>query len=174
MNLKDLELGDTITCKCKECCGTGIYKGFAQKEDLAILCSHCSGRGFTVLELEIGQKLVQDEANGIVYLVENGVIISIIEVFDKIKERKDVNYVIYTNRATSLSPDYLFENGESEVNVIRYEEFLKGVLPLPMMKYTCPRWISQSFGKSKFDNDCGIGTFTSCKKFGKSECWDKF
>ena len=72
------------------------------------------------------------------------------------KKRDDVNYVMY-GTGRFFSPEYLFDHGASEINVIRYSEFLEGKLPLPMMQYTCPRQISQNYGNAEFDNDCMIG-----------------
>ena len=118
-------------------------------------------------------QLVQDEKTGIVYRVNEGIIDGHVALFNKLQKRDDVNYVMY-GTGRFFSPEYLFEHGASEIDVIRYSEFLEGKLPLPMMQYTCPRQLSQSYGKAEFNNDCGWGSFSDCKKFGTQECWKKF
>ena len=114
--------------------------------------------------------LFKDENSGIVYIVKDGIIYEWITLFDKLQRRDDIKYVMY-GTGRFFSPKYLFEHGASEVEVIRYSDFLKGKLPLPMMEYTCPRLISQKYGKGNFDNDCLV---YNCGKFGTSECWEKF
>ena len=173
MFLKELNLGHETKCTCAACDGTGIYKGFLEHDDLGVICNYCNGRGYYTLKLDDNMQLVQDEKNGIVYTVNEGIIDGCVTLFNGLQKRDDVNYVMYgTGRA--FSPEYLFEHGASEINVIRYEEFIQGKLPLPMMQYTCPRQISQSYGNAEFDNDCMIGLISDCKKFGTQECWKKF
>ena len=173
MFLKELNLGHETKCTCAACDGTGIYKGFLERDDLGVICNYCNGKGYYILELNQNMQLVQDEKNGIVYTVNEGIIDGCVTLFNGLQKRDDVNYVMYgTGRA--FSPEYLFEHGASEINVIRYSEFLEGKLPLPMMQYTCPRQISQNYGNAEFDNDCMIGLISDCKKFGTQECWEKF
>ena len=173
MYLKELDLGSIVKCTCMECEGTGIYKGICEKDDLGVICDSCNGRGYYILESSEKTKLVQDEETGIVYKVSNGIISEYVTLFNELKKRDDVNYVMYgTGRL--FSPKYLFKHGASEINVIRYSEFLEGKMPLPMVKYSCPRQISQNYGHEIFDNDCKIGYFSDCNKFGTKECWEKF
>ena len=173
MFLKELDLGHETKCTCGSCKGTGIYKGFAEHDDLGVLCYYCNGRGYYTLELNENMQLVQDEKTGTVYKVSDGLIVGSVSLFNELQKRDDVNYVMYST-GRDFSPKYLFEHGASEINVIRYEEFIQGKLPLPMMQYTCPRQISQSYGNAEFYNDCGFGCFSDCKKFGTRECWNKF
>lgn len=173
MYLKELNLGHTVKCTCYSCEGTGIYKGISEHDDLGVICSSCNGKGYYALKLGKNTHLVQDETTNVVYKVIDGIIVGFVTLFNGLQRRNDVNYVMYgTGRV--FSPKYLFEHGASEINVIRYSEFLEGNLPLPMMQYTCPRQITQSYGREFFDNDCGLGCFSDCKKFGTQECWEKF
>lgn len=173
MFLKELNLGHEVKCTCGACKGTGIYKGVAERDDLGVICSYCNGKGYYTLELNQNMQLVQDEKTGIVYRVNEGIIDGHVALFDKLQKRDDVNYVMY-GTGRFFSPEYLFEHGASEINVIRYSEFLEGKLPLPMMQYTCPRQLSQRYGNAEFNNDCGWGSFSDCEKFGTQECWKKF
>lgn len=173
MYLRELELGKKTKCVCESCKGTGIFKGFAEKDDLGVICWNCNGKGYYTLKLNDRVQLVQDEKTGIVYEVKEGHIWCEVELFTKLQKRDDVNYVVYSTSRV-FSPEYLFEHGASEINVITYKEFLKGEYPLPMMEYTCPRYLSQLYGHADFDNNCNIGTFESCRKYGSKECWNKF
>ena len=173
MFLKELNLGHETKCTCGSCKGTGIYKGFSEHDDLGVVCHYCNGKGYYILELNENKQLVKDEKTGTVYKVSDGLIVGSVSLFNELQKRDDVNYVMYST-GRIFSPEYLFEHGASEINVIRYEEFIQGKLPLPMMQYTCPRQISQSYGNAEFDNDCGFGIFSDCKKFGTQECWNKF
>lgn len=173
MFLKELDLGHETKCTCESCKGTGIYKGSDEYDDLGVVCHCCNGKGYYTLELNESRQLVQDEKTGVVYEVSNGLIAGSVSLFDELQKRDDVNYVMYPT-GIICSPEYLFEHGASEINVIRYEEFIQGKLPLPMMQYICPRRISQSYGNAEFDNDCGLVSSLDCKKFGTEECWNKF
>ena len=173
MHLKKLDLGNKIKCTCGFCEGTGIYKGNAERDDLGVLCHDCNGKGYNNIKLEENMQLVKDKKTGTIYKVEDGIIVGKIKLFKKLQKRDDVNYVMYAT-GKCFSPKYLFEHGASEINVISYEDFLQGNFPLPITQYTCPRQISQYYGKGEFYNDCANGTFSECKKFKTQECWDKF
>lgn len=173
MFLKELDLGNETKCTCTSCRGTGVYKGVAERDGLAVVCYSCNGKGYYTLKLYENVHLVQDEKTGVVYKVNNDIIVDCVSLFDKLQRRDDVNYVTYATEYV-LSPRYLFEHGASEINVISYREFLQGKMPLPMMQYTCPRQISQNYGNTFFDNNCGFGSFSNCSKFGTQECWEKF
>ena len=36
---------EQILIECRECLGTGLYKGFLEKEDEAVICLACDGTG---------------------------------------------------------------------------------------------------------------------------------
>lgn len=174
MYLKELDLGHETKCTCGACEGTGICKGFAEYDDLGVICERCKGKGYYTLELNENLQLVQDEKTGAVYKVNGGLIVDSVSLFNGLQKRDDVNYVMYST-GNACSPEYLFEHGANKINVIRYKEFIQGKLPLPMEQYTCPKKISYIYGDSKFDNDCILlGSFSNCKKYGTQECWDKF
>ena len=176
MTLDELNLGKKVRCVCGSCDGTGIYKGFLERDDLGVICQSCNGTGNYVLNIRDNMQLVRDNTNGVVYLVKDGIISHTIELFEELNRRDDVNYVMY-GTSRYFSPTWLFEHGASEINVIRYEEFLNGALPLPMREYTCPGYLSQNYGDSSFENDCfghGAHSFSDCSLYGKMECWAKF
>lgn len=179
MYLKKLKLGNEAKCICEACNGTGLYVGFTERNGLAVICNACNGKGYYTLELNESRQLVQDEKNGVVYKVNDGIITDRIRLFDKLQRRDDVKYVMYgTGRV--LSPEYLFEHGANEINVISYNNFLKGEFPIPAMQYTCPAELAQSYEDSSFDDSicmkfCGFNSlFSDCKNYGSEECWNKF
>lgn len=52
----------TITIECKFCGGTGLYKGMAERDGCAVICSSCQGTGkteFTYNEFE-GRKPMEN------------------------------------------------------------------------------------------------------------------
>ena len=95
MYLKELDLGHEVKCTCGACDGTGIYKGGAERDDLGVICNCCNGPGYYVLKLKKNMQLVQDEKNGIVYKVTDGIINGRVTLFSKLQKRDDVNYVMY-------------------------------------------------------------------------------
>ena len=173
MHLKELDLGQDIKCTCESCKGTGIYKGFTEHNDLGVVCMRCNGNGYYILKLEENTKLCQDEKTGSVFTVNDGLIVGEVKLFDKLQTRNDVNYVIYST-GKILSPEYLFEQGASYDEIIRYEEFRQGKLPLRITQYICPGELSQNYGIPRFDNDCHIFSYLKCEKYGTQECWDLF
>ena len=36
MYLKELDLGKEVKCDCKDCSGTGVYKGWREQRDLGV------------------------------------------------------------------------------------------------------------------------------------------
>lgn len=181
MTLDELNIGKRVRCVCGSCKGTGIYKGMTEKDDLGVICYNCNGTGNYILNIEDNMQLVRDNQNGVVYVVEDGVITHSTELFEELKRREDVNYVMYATSRV-FSPTWLFEHGASEINVIRYEEFLNGMLPLPMREYTCPGYMIQNYGNNKYNTEynCydhgayGSHPFSDCSLYGTMECWDKF
>ena len=45
---------------CKACGGTGLYKGFAEKEGCAVVCNQCNGSGFVEKTASGERKLRND------------------------------------------------------------------------------------------------------------------
>lgn len=167
-------MGNEAKCTCGACRGTGVYKGFRERDGLGVICSACNGKGYNTLALNEKMRLVQDEENGIVYQVKGGIINGRVELFTELKKREDIKYVMY-GTARFFSSEYLFDQGANSIEVITYSEFLKGKLPLPMMKYTCPMELTQKYGSDgEFDCNFYSGFFSDCKKYGTLECWKKF
>ena len=173
MSFKEIKLGKKVKCNCSNCKGTGIDKNWTEKEDIGAICGHCNGKGYEILELLKGDKILYDIDNNLFLLTNGGAILDIIEPFVGLQKRDDINYVMYPNTRVATHAA-LYRLGATEINLIPYKEFLKGKYPLPMMKYYCPGMLSQNFGNHSFDNNCPLCDFVDCKKFGQKECWDLF
>ena len=68
----------------------------------------------------------------------------------------------------------MVDYGATEFNVLRYEDFLNGKLPLPLEEYSCPAQFLQNYGKKDIDSGCIFSSYYDCKKYGTKECWDSF
>lgn len=171
MVLKELNLGDEAKISCASCQGTGVYKNIAKYGDLGTVCTYCNGSGFHVIKINKNNKLFQDEETGVVYRSKNGIIGHTVKLFSRLEKREDITYVIYPT-SIDCSPKQLFETGASEICIITYKEFYNGMLPMPMMQYTCPKEFSHRYRRDEFN--CYFNSFSDCNSFGHRECWDEF
>ena len=97
-----------------------------------------------------------------------------LNLFKQLNKRKNVKYVLYEAGITS-TPDRARNLGANDFNLVKYEDFMKGNIPLPMENYTCPMKISQNNGEGNFSENCDYwGAFSQCEFYGKKECWEKF
>lgn len=44
-----------IKVECRECGGTGLYRGFAEREGTAVVCLRCNGTGCRKIMFEVGE-----------------------------------------------------------------------------------------------------------------------
>lgn len=141
----------TVECACQSCDGTGLYVGMAERDGAAIVCHSCKGEGKQTLDYTF-------------------------KPFRKRKERKGIKRVLKTNPGIMVGA---LKGSLDRFGGMDYSDWQKGK-PFPkgseMREYTCPRWWAQSTGEGRnFDNDCGWGTFSSCKHFAtKEKCWEKW
>ena len=171
-----MRCGDSLKCTCESCNGTGIFKSSMEQGYLGIICNNCNGRGYYSLKKSKKIKICEDEKKKkyILYEVMGKVNKKNIELFKKIKKRRNVKYVIY-GTGLALSDEYIFQLGIEEPFIISYSDFLMGKVPLPIEKLTCPRQLCRDYKNDLFDNSClQIGYYSDCKKFDTQECWEKF
>ena len=175
MVLKDVNLGHEVKCTCELCRGTGIYKGQNDQDGLAVVCVFCNGEGYYTLKLNKEVQLVKEEQTGVIYKVKGGMIDKPVELFHGRKKRDDVSYVMYGTDHLATMSAYL-EKGATKDNIIKYQDFLDGMLPIPMSELVCPQQFMQYYGRESFFDDCPpeIGSFSECDKHGTEECWDRF
>lgn len=138
--------------KCKSCGGTGLYVGMAERDGVAVVCHTCKGTGKHHFVYEY------EEFAGRIF-------------------NEDVKRVVKTNPGIGLGEI----NGDiTWVGGMTYEEWLEGnkfIVGMEMRQHTCPCWWYQSADyKNKPNwNECGWGSFSSCKNFSnKQKCWERW
>lgn len=149
---------EKIIIQCRECQGTGLYKGMAERDNCATVCSTCKGTGksefyynkFTGKKVKENIKRVFGNTCGYVH--------------------SDVDITTeQEGRVIKFS-----EGGCS------YEEWLNGEIPKPVKELYCPYiWNNKGVGNEPIE-DCkiyckGFGSISSCENYhNKKECWIKF
>jgi hypothetical protein len=146
-----------IVIQCPSCKGTGLYKGFAEKDGAAVVCHTCQGTGKTDFSYE---------------------------EFTGRKEREGVNRVYDGTHGYGISDiDYTTAEGK----VIRfseggctYEEWKNGATPKPIKDLYCPYMHDNRGIGNEPLNRCKEG----CKSFGlisnctfyadKATCWREY
>lgn len=144
-----------LDCKCKDCGGTGLYVGLAERNGAAVLCYKCKGTGKGHIKLEW-------------------------EDFDGRVERDDVTRVLECNPGICVGPNEEMGFSLEDFGGMPYHDWQKGK-PFPpkseMRKFTCPAWWYQTADyDSKPDwDECCWGRFSDCKHFcTKERCWERW
>lgn len=146
-----------IKIECKDCEGTGLYKGFAEKGSCARICYTCKGTGSV--------KFIYNEFNGR-------------------KIRNDIKRVFgNTHGFVHTDKDYVNENGDIiyfSKGGCAYEEWLKGVKPKPVKELYCPYvWCNDGSGNVPL-SECktyikNYERIPNCLMYkDKSSCWKKY
>ncbi len=148
----------TIIIECQACGGTGLYKGIAERDGAAVVCSHCHGTGkteFTYNEFE-GRK----EMDGVTRVFEGS--------FGYVHTDKDTT----TEEGRTL---HFSQYGCS------YEEWKAGVEPTPMEELYCPYiYRNRGIGNepcSRCKTGCKGwgGSISDCKFYSdKAKCWEEW
>jgi hypothetical protein len=139
-----------VVYECKDCKGTGLYRGMAERGKVAVVCRSCDGTGRCVHRFEYTEFTGRKESIGVYHVVEAnpGICIS-----DELEGIGGMDYVSWIAR-----------------NPFPPKSEMRG--------YTCPKWWCQCCSSAPdLDWNCGmIGrTFSSCDSFGdKAECWARF
>ena len=140
--------------KCKQCGGTGLYVGMAEKNGAAIVCYVCKGTGCNKFKHEY-------------------------EEFEERQERTGVKRVYKTNPGICIGTG----NGHTleEFGGLSYDEWMSDkpfCAGTENRKFTCPAWWYQcaDYELKPAWNECLIcGTFSSCRSFSsKEKCWKRF
>jgi hypothetical protein len=138
--------------KCKACHGTGLYKGFAERDGYAVVCHNCKGTGKFHF-------------------------VHVYEEFERKEIRDGIHTIIQTNPGFQLGG----AKGEYDFGGISYQAWLNGE-PFKhgteMRRCVCPAWWYQSADYSKKPEwkECwGVGAFSQCKYFTQKEkCWERW
>ena len=139
------------TQECKDCQGTGLYVGIAERDGAAVICHTCKGKGVQHISREYYE-------------------------FTGRKRREEVKQVYAAACGIILNPDVtpggvsyeeFLEDGESPKKIGR-----------EIREHTCPAWYWQSVNydlKPRWDACLGAGRFADCRNFvTKDQCWEKF
>lgn len=143
---------------CKDCNGTGIYKGFAEGDASGVVCYDCKGTGKYHYIFEYEEFIKRKKRDGIEWVYETNA---------GIKVGQGDGYV-YSDFGGMSYEDWLQCNGK----------FLRGS---EMRKFNCPAWWNQNVSDSSKPKWCYdeygfcFGAFSSCKQFeNMSECWARW
>lgn len=151
-----------IEHECESCDGTGLYRGFAECEKVAVVCSRCKGEGKAVFEQTFKTFLGKKKRKGVdrVFQCNPGVGIGVVQANHKTGEAavklEDFGGISYKDWAASKG----FPQGSE------------------MRRFVCPAWWYQSADSTKMPEwkECEWGQiFSDCKHFkDKSKCWERF
>lgn len=134
--------------ECRSCGGTGLYKGFAEKDGAAVICTRCKGKGYVI------------DIHG--------------KPFTGLKIRHDVSRVFLSSFGyVHTDQDFTCYDGQV-LHFSRfgcsYTEWLNGENPKPMEELYCPK----DFDGSEL-SICGKKCSSDCPFFPKKEkCWKEW
>ena len=143
---------------CKECNGTGLYRGFAEGDNSSVVCYKCEGTGCCKYKFEY-------------------------EEFEKRKLSASIKWVYQVGCGIKVGQGDGYKY--SDFGGMSYKDWLKfdGVFPprSEMRKFICPAWWNQNvndFGKPEWcyeEAKFCLGAFSSCKWFdNKRKCWARW
>jgi len=135
--------------KCKECKGSGIYIGIAEKHsDYGTVCNACKGSGKRHRKFEY-EEFVEKEAS-------------------------TVNKVLEVNPGIFLGKTCYDAGGISYMDWRNGQSFPVGS---EMRNHVCPAWWFQcaDYNKKPRWEKCTYGAFSKCKHFlNKDQCWKEW
>lgn len=139
--------------KCEVCKGTGLYKGMAERDGIAVVCHTCKGTGKVYRAIKY-------------------------EEFTEREVRPDVKRVIQTNPGICVG---VTSETDDRFGGMTYKEWLAGKAFQPGMEmrlHVCPAWWYQSVNydlKPQWDECNRCGLFFNCKQFeNKADCWKRW
>lgn len=139
-------------CKCESCEGTGLYKGWNEREGVAAICGDCKGTG------KQHRKIQYDD-------------------FEGRQRREDVKHVFQVAPGSFARKG---SEALSDLGGMPYDQWFNGrpfEAGMEMRKFTCPLWWSQvAGGKDPEWKEClKAGEFKDCKHYKKkAKCWAKW
>ena len=143
--------------QCRDCGGTGLYVGLAERDGAAIVCPTCKGTGCRTIRVEW-------------------------EDFDGREIRQGVDRVFEVNPGICIGAGVERHDYDlADFGGMDYEDWENGD-PFPRgsenRRFTCPAWWYQSADykkKPKWDECRWGGTFSSCPHFhAKDACWSRW
>ena len=148
--------------ECPSCKGTGLYKGLGEADGACVVCYNCDGTG----RIKVSVKYAK---------------------FKGRKKMEGCNRVYTQNMGYGISDKDITGKGgffPFSKYGCSYEDWLKGVKPLPLKFLGCPfqetnqglkSEDANGLYKTRCKNNSGWGTITDCKLFhNKKKCWEIF
>ena len=150
-----------MTIECKDCNGTGVYVGMAERDGAAVVCKTCGGTGAYLYKFNYNK-------------------------FSGRKKREDVKRVYKSSCGYVIGTGVInFEGTEVDMDKegVSYDEFLSGKTPEHIESLVCPMSADQRACHSikNFVDRCHdlnggyLSLITSCKnQINRSGCWKLF
>ena len=139
--------------KCKNCGGTGLYTGMAERDGAAVVCHTCEGTGCHHVKLEY-------------------------EDFEGRQKHETAKRVYAANPGICIGAGDGHKLEDFGGLTLEEWEAGKSFNGTEDRKYTCPAWwyqIADYKKKPKWEKCLGCGAFSSCEHFSeKEECWAQF
>ena len=139
------------TQECKDCQGTGLYVGIAERAGAAVVCRTCRGKGVQHMQFEYYE-------------------------FAGRRRREDVTQVYASSCGIVLAPDVV-AGGISYAQFLEDDASVQHI-GNETREHTCPAWYWQSVDyklKPNWDPCIRAGSFAHCPNFAtKHRCWEKF
>ena len=142
----------TIQHECGYCSGTGVYSGFGECPEAAVVCRYCDGTGCTNYTFT---------------------------AFTGRKTKKGIKRVYKWNPGIGIGPSKEKGLTLESFGGMPYKDWAAGK-PFPpkseMRAFICPKWDDQS--RKEMNAVCdkhmsACGRFDDCKRFGNKElCWE--
>ena len=143
-----------ISIECKDCMGTGLYVGLAERDGAAVVCHSCKGTGMTDFRFN---------------------------EFTGRKDKPNVKRVYQTNPGIVIGTGH--GHSLSSFGGMPATDWADGK-PFPPgsenRTFTCPAWWYQcaDYDKKPKWDECMSnlgGSFSGCKHFcDKAKCWERF
>ena len=140
--------------KCKNCGGTGLYVGAAERDGSAVICRNCNGTGCNKFRYEY-------------------------EEFKERIDREDIKRVYEVNPGIVIGEGKNLKL--EDFGGITFDEWKQGKKFIPgteNRKFTCPAWWYQfaDYNKVPKWEECLLaGKFSHCEHFWEKErCWERW
>lgn len=143
--------------QCKECKGTGLFKGMGERDGWAVVCHKCKGSGCYHFKFE--------------YEAFHGRV-----KCDNVQQVVEVNPgIVLTTRGADRTYTHESFGGQPYESWCKDEPFPPGS---ENREFCCPAsWYqSADYGaQPKWEECAGVGAFSACRCFrGKAGCWERF
>ena len=160
---------NNIKESCIHCQSTGIIKHDNKK--VGTICSCCRGRGYVTFEegyiVNVSKK--QNQFTNNKYQIKSKWnMIRSFYLFQKLQKRNDIDFIAFANEGILGTTNQWYKETDIKEEVISYEEYLNGLLPLPDEKNLCP----QNFYDYPFD--INIKCELECTEEQRNKCWQEF